>query len=394
MQRKNDIRLSYALVIYFCALISNYTLKHLLDIGDPTTRAAISAAFMLGAGALFLLHLPTVLERIGKTFVFTYSIAFALFLFTVMFFPRNIVYLPEVGMWFLLISLPVSLYYMAIKDKTVFFSLLTKSAYYQLALGLLFVAYTLYIGEPHYDMVFSYLVLVPVLLLANKAMKQKVFGLDFFLTLIGVVAILWIGSRGPVLAFTVFILLRILFSASNMNGGYSIIRRLGFMAFLLVVWLNLDVVLVSLERWFLTTGLPSRAVFLLLRSSAEGVDFLTGRAQIWSVAMNSIYERPIWGYGIAGDRVFLYGTYPHNLFLEVLVQFGVILGLLIITAFIAVVLLGWIKASPTEREFIAVFIGLGLVPLMVSGSFWVSANFWLLIAICLSPLRLQPYRRK
>ena len=82
-------------------------------------------------------------------------------------------------------------------------------------------------------------------------------------------------------------------------------------------------------------------------------------------------ERPIlarW-MGVSLDSEFL-GWYPHNIFLELWVQFGVVLGTLLILLLLGVILRAFIVPVEFDRRaLILVFVGLGLMPLLFSASY-------------------------
>jgi O-antigen ligase len=344
---------------------------------------------MFFVGAVFLLQFTIMFARIGRVFMLTYFGALFMFLVTVLLFPDNIPFLIDVGLWFFIICLPVALYYAAIRDKSVFFDLLTKSAYFQWIVGMFYFLFTIYRREPHYDIVFSYLLLVPMILLTNKVLLKKGFGLDLTLILTGLLIILAIGARGTVLALIVFIIFRVLVLQRSIMRISSVSKCLSVLSVISVTWISIDVVMTQIERLLLGLGLSGRSVYLLMERSIFDIVFWTGRMPLFIDTLNAIFDSPLWGYGIAGDRVFLNGTYPHNFFLEVLAQFGVVAGTLLIVGFIAIVILSYMRANENVQKYIIAFLCLGFVPSLVSGSFWISANFWILIAMCLNTLKLK-----
>ena len=124
-------------------------------------------------------------------------------------------------------------------------------------------------------------------------------------------------------------------------------------------------------------GFKSRTLTLMLHST----DFSTGRTALYSKTLKAISEKPFLGYGLAGDRVILGGTYPHNFFLEVIAQFGVIFGFLFSVLIIVLCIVGFFANKPVVRDLTAIFFSIGFIHLLLSGSYLTSANFWLLIAI-------------
>ena len=56
----------------------------------------------------------------------------------------------------------------------------------------------------------------------------------------------------------------------------------------------------------------------------------SGRNMVHEKVLSAISEKPVLGYGFLGDSGFQNGGYPHNLFLELWVQFGVVIGSILV----------------------------------------------------------------
>lgn len=156
------------------------------------------------------------------------------------------------------------------------------------------------------------------------------------------------GSRGPVLAVWASLLL---FIALKTKGR---IRALFIVGTLIVS--------VSVNNWLGGAALPTRA---------NGDVNSEWRLEEWQQALHLWASRPVLGYGVAFDaQTNGLVAYPHNAFIELLVQTGVVgLGVL------AVVLwLTWRgNQSPMFRSlFVAVLIFSAF-----SGSIWGAYELWL-----------------
>jgi len=381
-----DKKISFAIVFQFSMLITNYTIKYVFSITTPSTREIISFTFMLIVGMLFLKNLNTVLKRIGKLFIGTYAIFAFIFLINMLMFTENMEYIIDASFWFFLICLPLSLYYIAIKNKGIFLDMLIKSAYYQIALAILFFTISIF-KDPAYDMVYSYLIMVPIIILLYKN-YNKLSILDSILILIGLFSIVAIGSRGPILSIILFsTTLIFVYSFQNRNKLKTII--ISFLGFVTVTlgFVYFKELLYRVNILLINFGINSRTMYSLMNSN---LDFLSGRGYIYELTVQKIFEKPIIGYGLAGDRIFLNGTYPHNIFLEVLSQFGIIIGFTIIIIFIFYWINGvLLNRNKEERDIAILFFGIGLVQLFISGSYISSSNFWLFMAICISSVHFK-----
>ena len=155
---------------------------------------------------------------------------------------------------------------------------------------------------------------------------------------VALVLLLGAGARGPLLAFVLYLVAR----------AAVALRRRPLVAFVLTasglavaVWLNVVAprILTSMARLFAAQGLSTRAVDRLVAGS-----FLEDRTREVLVdhSWDLILTHPATGVGLARDRLLLAadmsehdpemirGWYPHNIFLELLMQWGVFVGGLLI----------------------------------------------------------------
>lgn len=385
----NDKKISFAIILQFCMLITNYTFKQLFKITDSNIRTMISGIFMALVGIYFISIIKVVFSRIGKAFINSYLISLIIILFNMLFFPNNFQYLLEISFYLLLICMPIFLYYAAIEDKSILLEMLIKSSYYQMMIGIIFFIATDF-SVARYDMVFSYLILVPVEILLYK-MYSDFNIIDILLFFVGLMMIIIMGSRGPMLSLAIYWILLVI---KHIHNSENMVRY--FIAFFLfvtiirIIWLNFDIMVLKLDLILRNMGFSSRTLSIFL---SDSVDFSSGRINIYSFIIGCIKERPFLGYGLAGDRVLLGGTYPHNIFLEILVQFGIIIGSLIIVLIIYLCIKAMFNnKDKVETDLALLFFGIGFVQLLVSGSYLTSGNFWLFMSICINSTNAIKYK--
>ena len=111
--------------------------------------------------------------------------------------------------------------------------------------------------------------------------------------------------------------------------------------------------------------------------------YLSGRENIYQLIIKAITDNPVLGIGIAGDRL-LIGGYAHNLLLEVLVDFGLIIGSILIVTLLLLIAKNLLTKDSERYNMIIIWISLGLVPLIVSGSYLTNTNFWILLGLMAS----------
>lgn len=384
---KDDRNISLAIIIQFCMLITNYAVKEILQISNADTRFMISFIFMMLVGIMYIKNLRIVLKRNGMFFILSYVFFACLFLFSALFNPETIEILPNIAFWFFIISLPTAQYYLAIRDKAIFLNMLILSGYYQMFLGLA-IFISMILTTPRYDMVFSYLILVPMVVLTYKQIFIKFRMSDVALIILAFIAVVSVGARGPIVAYFIYLMLLFVnYLIKNRLKAKSLAWILLSTTVIFSIVLNFNFFIKQLNDLLVKNDVRSRTIYLLL---SDTVDFSTGRSEIFSDTIDNIFLNPIFGHGIGGDRVFLNGTHPHNIFLEIIAQFGIILGGVFSLILISYWFIGvFLNKSTTNQHLAIIFSGLGLISLFFSGSYLTSSNFWLFMAICISSVHFS-----
>lgn len=137
-------------------------------------------------------------------------------------------------------------------------------------------------------------------------------------------------------------------------------------------------ILVAISELLEIFSLNSRTFYMLLNGEILSD---SNRLELYQIAWENI---GILGKGFMGDRVIL-KSYPHNLFLEILVQFGWIVGL-IIWCFICYCIIGGLfKKEKAEFVFICLLIPCGFIKLMMTGSYLnQEPAFYILMGLCIN----------
>lgn len=201
------------------------------------------------------------------------------------------------------------------------------------------------------------------------------------------------ATRGVLLSL---VLLCFYIFFAKIGGKFTRTRKLklfGISVFLVVgcilLLVNLESILLETYNFMDTMGFEVSSViktYGLVKS--EGIaGVLNGRGQIYVHAFEMIKSSPIWGSGI-GAYYDLYGTYPHNLFLQMFVEGGLLL-LIPISVVIFQSLFKLIKAVmhkvKSDRNQLLILLFIVAIPrLMLSSYLWREQTFWLLIFIFLA----------
>lgn len=234
--------------------------------------------------------------------------------------------------------------------------------------------------------VFSGMLLIPAVVFAFDYKWNKNL-LYLIPSIASALIFIVVGGKRMVLISYLFALLYVLFGGLNKK---TLWRKM--LLFFLIIVSFLFILLPLLSSYFeqnLGIDLYSLRIFNVFSNDRTS----TGRSAIYSTLFASIFsfDGIFWGRGMNGDMALRSDhQYSHNLFLELIVEFGLILGL----ALIAVLFLLLIKVIRKRTEYNQILVFMLFVcflPLMVSGTFWNSQLFWLTVSICFNILANNNY---
>lgn len=179
------------------------------------------------------------------------------------------------------------------------------------------------VKQKDYSMAFGYNMLLPSTIFACYGLKNKNI-LYLSLAVVGSIEILMLGSRAAALSLILFLVLYILFvGVRESKKAQKAVIITGFSLAALLFSVFYEKILISLGGFFETLGFSSRTILRLLNGTiAED----SVRNVMWGKTREFIAQSAFTGKGFLSDR-FLLGNYCHNIFLELLLDFGVIIGL-------------------------------------------------------------------
>ena len=80
-------------------------------------------------------------------------------------------------------------------------------------------------------------------------------------------------------------------------------------------------------------------------------------------------------------------AYVHNIFIEIIAHFGVIVGSLLLALLVLSLLKALTTKSPEIYDMFIIWTCVGLVPLLVSSSYLLRIDFWVLLGLMLGGMR-------
>lgn len=232
------------------------------------------------------------------------------------------------------------------------------------------------------NMSWSYGVLTAICFISIYYFKDK-RKWPLAIILVGIIGILVYGSRGTLVGLTLGILFLILLY----NYGKMTFRNY------LILFLFSGTILFCLSDFGISMisdiltnyGLNSRFIDSI-RNFTTFEEASNGRNIIWATVMMLIKTGPFYGYGVYGERNAVYSIgmkwgYSHDIFLEILVDFGWLCGTIIIIFFL-LNLFRFFKRSKDKYEklLVIIFLTIGF-ELILSNSIWLHSGLWVLMGL-------------
>lgn len=386
--------------IYFCLIIINYTIEGFLksfpiQIGNHSILWMASSILQW---ICFFLLAYAYINAFSKYGIATLGILFLMLLCTYFFYEQNfLVYsslmtdIVQGGCILLITSNQNTINYMeAALLKAAIITFIVLCMYPILNTKQFFLT-TNY-------MVFSNGMIVSVIVFLNKFFKGNHF--YFIPAFIGLMEIVFCGSRSPLLSFIIFVILYFGLVEQRSRKKVLICLNTLFAAALFFFIISNKELLKILYQWVLeTTGRYSRTLYEMVYG--ESVFALHGREDIYLLFAKNISHILLKGYGLAGDRVFLEDTvhlYSHNIFLEIWIEFGIIAGSCFLYILFALLLHPMKKRNLSKDHLVYIVLFSVIIGKLLLSSSWIQEPlFYLLVGLALSirnKSRLRTHSRK
>lgn len=230
------------------------------------------------------------------------------------------------------------------------------------------------------DQYAPYLIL-PHLLLIIASIFKKFNPVKLFVLVVGVLYVLMLGNRGSVICLLTMFLIMLIYQTSTMRLSRRLLILVIFSVVIgIMAFTNLyRQLLLGLYAYAQSKGLSTR-VFLFFLGDDSSINFDSGRSDILKMLWNKVVENPF-GYGLASDRYLGNGLYAHNVFLEIVVDFGLFIGGVIVIVLMYNIIRAIIRSKHcwSVRTILYVLLCCGFVKLFISGSYLTEPYFFALI---------------
>lgn len=380
----DDKKISIAIMSSTVILTVQYFFLIFFNLIDTPSGSILQIGSKVIVAIIFAYTFPIVFKEQKWNLFIVYFISIFIFLSHYVFFPNNREYMNELIFPFFFMCLPMFVYALSLKNWVVLKDIMKKASLIVFVCGFILSLIILFgIAKIDvYSMAFSYYMLLPSIMYLDELIDRLSIP-AFLISFASLISILAIGSRGAVLCASVFILLKLIKPSIQLRLSkvkmYIIFAITTVSIFVLI---NLQNLLLILYNWLLQFGLNSRSITLFL----SGEVYLSGRDNLYQKIISEIYSHPLVGIGIAGDRRVLdgMGVYVHNIFLEILANFGVFIGLFVIFLLIIMVIRIFFIKDDVSYNMLIIWISLGFISLFVSGSYLTDLSFWTFLGLMIS----------
>lgn len=373
-----DKKISMALMASFVILTLQYFILIYFNLLDTSMANIVQLLSKVVVGIIFISVFPLVFKRCRIEFITIYYIALLIFLLNYLIFFDNRIYLIQLLFPIFFMCLPAFLYSLCIRNIKVFKETMKQASILVFIigtiLGILIFSGKVSVGT--YSMSLSYYMLLPTLIFLDELIDR--FSLkSLLIVLVSLLIILLFGSRGALLCTLIFVFLKMI----RFTGKLTYIKlfyNLILSGVLLILLINFKPIFNYISNFlYLNFGIKSRSINLLLEEEVK----LSGRDSIYRDVISELVNNPILGIGLAGDRRVLGGGYVHNIFLEILSDFGLLLGSIILILLIFLIIKSLFTKQKEKYNIFIIWISLGFIHLMVSSSYLIDIKFWIMLGI-------------
>lgn len=213
-----------------------------------------------------------------------------------------------------------------------------------------------------------------------------------WICVISFVLMLCAGSRGAFICLCVFLILYLFFKKGKIT--YKIAAGAGIVAAGGTLYLLYNEMVLLLNLVLERVNIQSRTLQMLI--SGETMDD-SGRSRIYQLIWSAIKENPVLGYGAFGDRQFIAPQYnwgySHSILYELMADFGIPLGILILVLLVVWSLLSIVKCKNKLMLYVMMILFSMSARLLISNTFWGDPYFWMLLAALVLNLKMKKRRK-
>lgn len=370
----DDRRLSWYVATYYVVDALNITIKHTLPLSDAAWRHT-SSALLVFLAFLMLWTISPVLKRSLIPFAVTEGIVASLYGLSILQSNAESSLLLDTSFLTLGVCIPLAMYVYSIRDKKVFYSTMLKASYMVIITLTLVPIMAQEPMETTYSMSYSAVLLLPALFQMNEFFEKKRF-INLTLSVLSCALILLYGARGPLLSIGALI------GVKTLLGGKATLKRIVVAVFGCTVAvlsaIYLGDISITINEMLQSKGIRSRTIMIF----AKGASFESAeRNSLFRYYWQLVKQRPLGGWGLLGGWI-KEGSGPHNMLLEFVLAFGLIVGgILCLLSIVAVVRAVTLRES-ANGALLTIYCAANATMFFIAGDFLSKPNWFIFVAMC------------
>lgn len=364
-----DRRLSNFIVAYFFMQALNLLVK--IVLGDFSLWSIISKGILV---VLLMICLMPIIKRQLAGALVSELLLVASLTFTVLTGGANFNDYGSIMLNAITVFMPMGIVVNCIRDKSI---LLNRLYYGSWPTQIVLIIVLLNLSGSEYSMPGGYALAFQLLIVmdhffANKKWYDLIaIAIDFFIILV-------FGSRGPILCIMSIIVIRLVFS-HNIKRAKKIILISLIVIFAVCAFIYYKEILAVLISLSEKLGYSSRNLrYIAMKRITDD----SGRGSIHRMYFDIIKKNPLIGYGLVGGWVSP-NLYPHHIFIEFLLSFGLFFGCLASIIVLVIVVRSAITSEENEQRLAHILISY-CTSLLLSDSFMMCPMFFMLMGLGLN----------
>lgn len=195
------------------------------------------------------------------------------------------------------------------------------------------------------------------------------------------IKIIPISTRGVILSLLVFIVgVLMIFFIKGVISKILVITS--FLTFFIITMLNISEILIKINENLISNNIHIDFIQKMINLAVKN-NLLNGRNMFYELAISGIQENPMLGKGIGAYSIDTGLNYPHNIFLEISYESGLIVCLIIVLMLIYCLnkIFLDVDLDKQKRVFLWVIFSSCIFRLLVSYTFWMEQKFWFLLGL-------------
>jgi len=375
---------------YLCAAVCMclIMLPVIQFFGNVFGQTSLSSVTTAGCYAILMFFIarciPYVILNLKADMFFVMIFIILSFMMTDVFYPENIrfavgrpkSFMDNLMIKYFVFTLPVFILARLITDFEMFEKYLLKFSVFSLICSLYNGFFVDMDASDYMSYSYNMLLQVFVVFVYGIENKKRTFML---IGIAGIIAIILSGARGPLLGLVIGIVLYMMFFGKNTTNKVRNIFFLILLSGLIYVFFyDIIEMLIGVADYF---EVESRTLTKILEN--EFFDS-SGRDKIYKEIFAHMSVVP---KGIYGETQFVNAAYAHNIFLELMVAYGYLLGGILCFVIVILVYKGLFSNNRQLSKLILYFSTIGFFKFFLSSSiFMQEPGFYVLMAICVTNL--------